>query len=261
MGLSEAERNAWKLSQHPAPTELEEYCEIFALAPDDLRGKKILDAGAGYCRFAYDAARKGIAEIVSLEPRLALGKTKLQIQSCLSRHMVPHTLEGVVEFPLPENIVAGLIEDLPFPEETFDLVFAKGSIPLWSASTRQTIRGINEMLRVCKTGGQVLIWPLGWTLTLMEELEGKIHVTGFRTKREFEGFLKTLKATGVKSEFYTNRRESKLRRPKGYCNVWVLTKDGDQTRRRSHLTFRWLFISVPRRPSTPGVARTLLNLT
>ena len=108
---------------------------------EDLRGKKILDIGAGSAEFGAAARKKGI-EVVSLDRKLIDD-------------------EGVAPYQ-KEGYVQGSGDHLPFADESFDIVVSHASIPLHAAFDRKDVsRFIEEIRRVLKKGGECRFGPVG----------------------------------------------------------------------------------------------------
>ncbi|MBI3335689.1 MAG: class I SAM-dependent methyltransferase [Candidatus Portnoybacteria bacterium] len=125
-----------------------QYIEGLRLTPDDF-SKKILDVGSGSAEFAKWAKDHQVSsEIYSIDPQ-----------------NVP---QDVAKFQEREKAVKGMVQMLPFQDESFDLVVSHAAIPniFWQRvdrrkrrireATERTIRqSIEEMLRVTKRGGEV----------------------------------------------------------------------------------------------------------
>jgi demethylmenaquinone methyltransferase/2-methoxy-6-polyprenyl-1,4-benzoquinol methylase len=104
-------------------------------------GVPILDCctGTGDLALAYDRAAKGLAPIVGTDfcrEMLLLGQGK-----------VPKEATGRV------TLVEGDAQRLPLPSDTFGIV----CIAFGLRNVRDTVRGIDEMIRVARRGGEVAI--------------------------------------------------------------------------------------------------------
>lgn len=114
------------------------YLKDLGLNWEKLRGKRVLDLGAGKGEFAQEAKKRGI-EVISVD-------------------YIPGGMgeDGI----LPEG-VSYLIADmkkLPFQNESFDLVVARAAITV--PPTKDEVReAINEGKRVLKTGGEFRFGP------------------------------------------------------------------------------------------------------
>ena len=109
---------------------------LFELA--DLTGKRVLDIGSGNGRLTFAAAEKA-AEVFAVEPVATL------------RHFLREKCraEGIRNVRVTE----GFVEDLPYPDSTFDLVIS-GHV-----MGDDYDREVAEMERVCKPGGLILDVP------------------------------------------------------------------------------------------------------
>lgn len=113
------------------------YVEKLRITPEDLK-KNILDVGAGGAGFAKWAKEQGIADkIYSLEPR----------EEVLTKR---------------DKSIAALAENIPFRDESFDLVISVFAIPniyLDEGSAdeikEKVKNSFNEMVRVLKPGGEI----------------------------------------------------------------------------------------------------------
>ena len=99
----------------------------------DIKGKKVLDAGAGTGRLTVELARLG-AEVTVLD---------------ISEEMLK-----ILQKKNPKvKIVVGDVENMPFEKESFDLVVAAFVI----VHLKNPIRVFDEVYRVLKDGGKFLV--------------------------------------------------------------------------------------------------------
>lgn len=129
------------------PDEAEERGEIYlsdlGLNWKYLRGKKILDIGAGRAGFAEAAKRRGV-EVCSLESFDAevwqTGEAKL-----LRRRT---------------SFVGGKAEGLPFADASFDLVISHAAPPIIMSETKEQVKAVmEEAKRVLKEGRDFVSAP------------------------------------------------------------------------------------------------------
>ena len=105
----------------------------------DLRGKLILEVGAGTGRDSFPLIEFG-AKVVQLDYSV----NSLQILKDLS-----------AELHVQSNIVGGDTFQLPFPDETFDVVFHQGLLEHFRHPQAEAL--LKENIRVLKQGGFLLV--------------------------------------------------------------------------------------------------------
>lgn len=144
----------WELTYWKTPELYEEltvgerlHPGIFEQLESDLRGKVILDAGAGSGRASFECLRHGARLVYAVEPSPGLlGILEQKLVSQLS------TASG--------RLVAcrGRFDDLPLQDESVDLALSCSAFT--SATEQGGEPGLAELQRVTRPGGKiVLIWP------------------------------------------------------------------------------------------------------
>ena len=150
--------NLGKKSMEQGPEEgrsIDEYEKVLKFKREDLENKFVLDLCAGpKARFSRDLEESGVkATVVSLSPEYAdeqqcklfeptfLDKFKMIIKNKKSEHLE----------------VAGVGEQLPFKDESFDEVLSLFSVSTWSL--RNYKFWIPEICRVLKPNGAARIGP------------------------------------------------------------------------------------------------------
>jgi len=103
------------------------------LQGDSLSGKKLLDAGCGFGAFTKKALEQG-AEVYSMD---------------LSPKLVDIVQK---KYPDAKGVVGSVLE-IPFPENHFDIVLSSEVIE----HTPEPLKAIEEFIRVCKNGGDVVV--------------------------------------------------------------------------------------------------------
>ena len=121
-------------------SSVEKYLEYMGIGIDDLRGKFILDVGAGYAGFAIECIVEDIAKVVSLER---------DPDRCSLQQLRWH------EKSIP--VIGGRSQKLPFRDEIFDLVVSHLAVPMLSKCKEDAQDTLEEMCRVVKPGGEVRI--------------------------------------------------------------------------------------------------------
>jgi ubiquinone/menaquinone biosynthesis C-methylase UbiE len=132
-----------------------------------LIGKKVLEIGAGKAIIAKAAKNKGIEGIVSLD-------------------VDPEVEEELKNLGLP--FVRARAEELPFPDETFDLVISHAGPPIISSSKEIVKKVILEVKRVLKEGGEFRFGPgsLNTNIFTQEELFTPEEYKSFTQKQRIE---------------------------------------------------------------------------
>ncbi|SEG72632.1 class I SAM-dependent methyltransferase [Paenibacillus sp. UNC499MF] len=201
----------------------EEYVRMFDLDPDKLRGKRVLDTGAGASAFTAEASRRDIHAcaadpLYAMEPSEIEGLGREEIDRFIvklteRRHMYDWDFYGGPELlkelrkqsfadfsadyanPVSreQRYTAASLPELPHPEGEFDLVLCSHFLFLYGEqfSPEFHLQAMRELLRVCKPGGEVRIYPL---LTF-----------GGESYPQLPALLKELAAEGVTAEYRPTR--------------------------------------------------------
>jgi ubiquinone/menaquinone biosynthesis C-methylase UbiE len=142
----------WELTYWKTPELYEELTEgerlhpgIFQRLQPDLRGKTVVDVGAGSGRASLECIRYGVSRVYAVEPSPGL----LHIMEQKLAHRV-----GEQQL-IPRS---GRFDAIPLPDNSVDLAL---SCSAFTATPEQGGEpGLAEMLRVTRPGGKiVLIWP------------------------------------------------------------------------------------------------------
>ncbi len=144
---TDAKKLAERLATNPELVEAEasRMLEELGLIYDDLRGKDVLEVGAAQAVIALIAKKKGI-KITSLDKDpSSTGGTPLTSQ---------HT-----------PYVQADARSLPFAENSFDLVFARGVPPVASHAKEEAEAVLAEDMRVLREGGELRFGPIGFVGT------------------------------------------------------------------------------------------------
>ncbi len=142
----------WELTYWKTPELYEELTEgenlhpgIFKQLRPSLRGKTLLDAGAGSGRASFEALRNGAKMVYAVEPSPGL----LNILEAKTQHQ-----------PRRQRIVPmqGRFDKLPLDNNSVDVAL---SCSAFTAEAEQGgDAGLEELIRVTRNGGKiVIIWP------------------------------------------------------------------------------------------------------
>lgn len=137
---------------------LKEYLELLDLNIEELKGKKILDLGSGRLqRFPRELLQKieDKAEVVGLDITLKEEERRKEIKEAQPYLYNSDKL----------GLIAASFLQLPFQDNSFDLVLSLYGMPLYLTSedekkSKENIRrSVMEILRVLKPGGEARIFP------------------------------------------------------------------------------------------------------
>lgn len=106
---------------------------------DEFRRKSVLDIGAGAGRFGEAIARNAKADVTFLD-------RDPEIMERISRRA--------------GRIVLGDGRELPFDDESFDRVFSAYSSVHWAETPVDSVKALNEAIRVTKVGGAAILIPI-----------------------------------------------------------------------------------------------------
>lgn len=142
----------WELTYWKTPGFYEELTEgerlhpgIFQQLEPDIRGKTVLDAGAGSGRASFECVRYGAKQVYAVEPSpglLRILRQKLTYQ------------------PEPQRIIpqAGRFDALPYADKSVDITLSCSAFTALPEQGGE--QGLEELRRVTRPGGKiVLIWP------------------------------------------------------------------------------------------------------
>lgn len=130
----------------PTRRGFEDYLYQLNLTEDELRDKKILDLGGPMNDiFAKEAEAKGI-KVFTVNPKL------------IQQQYAHETTTPTNNLKPTGRAIAALAQNLPYPNETFDLVLAVESIPEYLKDNEEEYRKtFSEITRVLKSGGKAII--------------------------------------------------------------------------------------------------------
>lgn len=170
---------------------MEEYRRMFALTDGLLAAGEILDVAAGASSFVADATRSGY-RAVAADPRYGLppgewlaeaageiGVSSRKIAALadiydwsfygdpahhrlMREASLARFAEDIASPDAQERYVPGALPELPFASDRFDLVLCSHFLFLYGEQFGEHFheRSLLELLRVCKPGGEIRIYPL-----------------------------------------------------------------------------------------------------
>lgn len=168
-----------------------EYEKMFMLKSEDLVGKRVLDVAGGASSFTTEARERGI-QAEAADPLYAKSPDEIgdhgraEIELVAAKMAKLRDVYDWTFYGSPENHKAGRVQalqrfledfsceetasryhvaslpSLPFEGERFDLVICSHFLFLYEEQFDYTfhLAAIRELLRVCKPGGEVRIYPL-----------------------------------------------------------------------------------------------------
>jgi len=163
----------------PTDRGFEGYLQWLGLEEEDLMGKKILDIGSGLNQFAEDIKNKNLnIDVISLDLFYSLSQKERErlFKDRHSEETFPETkekLDILAEHGREGKLIAGLAEELPFKDESFDMVFSLFAMPAYAESDEQVKKFVSEVQRVLKKGGSARIYPSDYGGNRGYEYKGK----------------------------------------------------------------------------------------
>ncbi len=167
---------------------LKDYENELGFQAKELTGMKVLDLGSGYHEtFSKEAAMKNI-EVFSLNPNLKRQEFRDSAKRNSPNDSVPQKIFNVIK-PLhwQKKSVAGLGQELPFRNNSFDRVFANFSVPYYARKTENEYTKIfTEAIRVLKPSGEAVFFPLSQNDFTRHNLEKVLEYIKTMAKVTFE---------------------------------------------------------------------------
>ena len=135
---SRAFEKQWKMLAELTSVFREEFRSYLdPLAPGDLRGVAVLDAGCGMGKFSYAAAEAGARAVIAVDLSDAVEVAHAHLRDWPSAH-----------------VVQASIYQLPFRPSTFDFVFSIGVLH----HLPDPQLGFERLVRLARPGGRILVW-------------------------------------------------------------------------------------------------------
>lgn len=134
---------------------LDDYCHIFRLSPEQLKGKVILDVGCGRReRFSKEAGKHG-AIVYSITP--AYGESGFP--GWQARRRASKKFLFFEDPAWQHRSIAARVQQLPFKDQGFDLVLSNFTFTIYVKDTKEKFLSVVEMTRVVKPQGLVMLFP------------------------------------------------------------------------------------------------------
>lgn len=149
-------------------------------------GMRVLDAGGGPGRYTIDLAKKG-AHVTLMD----ISDKELEVARCkIKQYRVGKMVD---------SIDLGSITDLPYKDNSFDMVLCTGG-PLSHLRTEQERKtAIKELVRVAKPGATIFISVMALPAVLnlcVKDLYKYLRTYGYKNEQEFWDDQKILVETG-----------------------------------------------------------------
>ncbi|HMS92338.1 MAG TPA: class I SAM-dependent methyltransferase [Candidatus Saccharibacteria bacterium] len=154
---------------------LSEYLIQHDLDLSQLKGK-VLDIGSGINEtFSKEAAGHGV-DVVSLNPNLIGEYNRILIKTQSEYGTEPSATEWLAQS------VAGLAQELPFADNSFDTVISSAVFPVYIENENERLQILAEISRVLKPGGKAYLSPV--PSFMLEEFESVLKKSGLQYQIE-----------------------------------------------------------------------------
>jgi len=175
----------------PEYDETEKHWKIF-FTPEEVAGRSVLDAGCGTGIFSIIFANQGAGRVTGID----ISEGSLGTARSLKEKFGLDTADFMKQDML----------DLPFPDASFDIVWAWGTVH----HTTNPFRAIDQLIRVLKPGGALLLAVYTRTrLTFVHEI---IRKTLVRTPRRSWTFLSKVMALFLAPVVFVFKKREKARK-------------------------------------------------
>jgi ubiquinone/menaquinone biosynthesis C-methylase UbiE len=169
----------------------EAHWKIF-YSPQDVMGKSVLDAGCGTGIFSIIFARNGAAKVLGIDISEGSLETAIALKAKFDLENASFQKEDML--------------NLPFDDESFDIVWAWGTVH----HTTDPFRAMSELIRVLKTGGSILFAV--YTRTRVTFLHEIIRKTLIRTPKKTWKILSKILALILSPIVFVFKKREKSRK-------------------------------------------------
>lgn len=194
----------YKTSNAPETT-IDEYVNALGLELDKLKGKLVLDIGAGqFLKFAREASADHGVQVISINPELAFSTGKFfelskaeaaaekeedpQREESIGPHLdkVVDMNAGLLRRYAKESgqpAVAAYVQELPFADKSFDCEVSLNGVPGYLPEFQEEYdKAFSEVIRTLKPGGEARFFPIDENIyeadyfkTLLDKLKKDGH--------------------------------------------------------------------------------------
>jgi len=168
----------------------QEYVDMFSLPVEWMEKGPILDVGAGASSFTAEANQKGLSAVAvdplyAMDPQAIYAKGKQEIvesteklsglasafhwdyYGSLDNHQknredsLERFIRAYIADEAKQTYIPGVLPRLPFADAQFSLVFGSHFLFLYHQQFDEAfhLRALTELVRVCRPGGQVRLYP------------------------------------------------------------------------------------------------------
>lgn len=161
------------------------YKNFLQLSDSDIEGKKILDLGSGPTHKFANEAEKNYKNTKVISFDYSFDNSNLEDS------------DDAIRFPSAElkrvsssdnNVdklrIEGMFTELPFKDESFDLVVSSAAMPLYLTKPDQIYMAFKEVIRVLKEGGKARLGPITYSDIVDSDFSKNIDETHRKHTRE-----------------------------------------------------------------------------
>jgi ubiquinone/menaquinone biosynthesis C-methylase UbiE len=163
--------------------QMKQHLDSYDLKIDDLRNKEILDVAAGEdLVFPLACNMNDIDDVYSIEPKnifpprpeIPSEHEQVNVSQKELEELRKNIPQERLDLALKKHVRAK-VENIPFKNETFDLIVSRCAMPVMFFPEEPEIakKGMDEILRVLKEGGEFRFFPLQEEIFVNNEVPEK----------------------------------------------------------------------------------------
>lgn len=127
-----------------------------------LKGKKVIDIGCGYSPYSEESMfrachNEGI-DFYGVDPVIRQNIT-FKAKDVLLTSLTGGTGHYDINAPGLERALSANADDLPFSDNTIDMVLSCWFIPIWIDTEEELFADLEELYRILKVGGTINLYP------------------------------------------------------------------------------------------------------